>query len=219
MTTIEDNDTRRSAHSPPRAFEPRRRVSARHAANVGIVTLLALLVIWRLTSAGTEARERGATSNRPATAAAAANVGAHHWNGIQVMAPRSWRSLARGRDFATWGTAGRSHTVTLAATEASVLPLAGIVRGVAREAATALPGAAANGEPRAVPLPEDAGRADTAMRADFRIQDAAGRTLYIAQVWRRDVRAGHDLVATWTSIDGRWPVNPSKYPPTPGAAG
>jgi hypothetical protein len=34
------------------------------------------------------------------------------------------------------------------------------------------------------------------------------RALEIAQSWRRDQRAGLDMVATWTSLDGTWPIQP-----------
>jgi hypothetical protein len=46
-----------------------------------------------------------------------------------------------------------------------------------------------------------------------------GNSLDIVQLWRRDSRAQVDVVATWTSADGDWPVSPRSSIPRAEASG
>jgi hypothetical protein len=131
--------------------------------------------------------------------------------GARLDVPTTWITLDRTAEHATWGTADRRHTVTLARTESSGASLPGVVSGSVAASTRALPGADLVGMPVAIDLTDAArpGPGDSAMLVRFRVR-AQGRegALLVEQVWRRDARAGMDVVATWTSADGAWPVSP-----------
>jgi len=137
------------------------------------------------------------------------------WGEQSVRTPAAWVRLAGARGFITWGAADRSHTVTIASTEASVLPLAGVVREVTREASRTLPGARSVGGPTPVRLEGPVPHGDSAILARFDVRGKDRPTLHVVQVWRRDSRGERDLVATWTSLDGKWPVDPARAAPEP----
>ncbi|MCW2925453.1 MAG: hypothetical protein JWM98_2857 [Thermoleophilia bacterium] len=154
--------------------------------------------------------DAGAHARRPAQAAAAAErLGTRSFDGLQLEVPAGWATLERTADHVAWGSADRTHTVTLAATEASLLPLSGVVASVSRDSSSAVPGARPVGRPVRLDLDGRAPHGDTAVLARFRIDAGAGRSLEVRQVWRRDLRAGRDVVATWTSSDGAWPAPPA----------
>jgi len=128
--------------------------------------------------------------------------------------PREWRPLARERAHATWGDADRSHTVTLAALDVEEAALATIVRDLAASVEQLAPGARLVGAPEAHDV-ERGGRGDSAMVLRLEVPatvDDATPT-QVVQVWRRDTRAGRDVVATYTSSDGTWPVDPTERLP------
>ena len=188
---------------------PRRRVGLRSRARdvrallawPAMLTLaLLLLAAWRMGSGGDDAPAPRAGEPASTVSRSAGDA--------SIDVPRGWVALDKGRDHVTWGTADRTHTVTLAQTEASVLPLPGVVAAVTAEAAATLPGARVMDGPVAVQLDTRAARGDSAMLSQFVITRDDGASLKVAQMWRRDARAGLDLVATWTSSDGHWPLPP-----------
>jgi len=130
-----------------------------------------------------------------------------------VRVPAGWKRLAGDERFVTWGSSDRVHTVTLAATDASVLPLVGVVAAVARDAERQLPGARAVSGVTPLELAGRHPRRDSAVVVNFQVEDPGNPALDARQVWRRDSRSGRDLVATWTSRDGRWPVDPGRAVP------
>jgi hypothetical protein len=166
------------------------------------VTLLTLLLAagaWRLHRTGDD--------DHPVRAAAAA-PSARSFGAARLAVPRDWVTLDRTTDHVTWGEPDREHTVTLASAEAGGDPLAGVVASVVADAASQLPGARVVGHPVELTL-ERAPREDVALLARYRVDGRDGAApLEVAQTWRRDGRAGMDLVATWTSADGRWPASP-----------
>ncbi|MCZ4496824.1 MAG: hypothetical protein JWM25_1407 [Thermoleophilia bacterium] len=172
-----------------------------------LVALLIALATWRSAAAG-GGDDHSADAPRRATPQLVTRT----WQTASIATPRGWVVLDRGADHVTWGSAARTHTVTLAATESSVLPLPGVVDAIARDAPDALPGATLQGRPVEVEL-GPAPRRDAAMLVRFALPAEDGG-LKLAQVWRRDSRAGRDLVATWTSSDGRWPVDPARAVPS-----
>lgn len=174
---------------------------------IGLMLLLAALAGWRV-SDGQVARS--GERSRPGPAIAAAQRG---FGDLRLVVPKAWTTLSRSDDHVTWGDADRLHTVTLASTEASVLPLAGVVAGVVEESREQLPGARLVGRPTALDLGEAAGARDSAMMIRYEVAGPDGHALRVAQVWRRDARAQRDVVATWTSADGRWPVRPGEAVP------
>jgi hypothetical protein len=195
MPTIPDDPIR---PRPRQSSEPARS-RIRGAWPLLLLGLLLALVGWRAShgdDTGTPARMRGGA------AGVERRIG-----DARLEVPRGWVELDRADDHATWGEPDRMHTVTLASTEASTLPLPGIVAALARRSEAELPGARLVEPPRAIDLVEPAPRDDSAMLARFRVDDGPSR-LDVAQVWRRDTRAGLDVVATWTSGDGRWPISP-----------
>ena len=188
---------------PDDPIPPRVRVATARSRLYGAwpLVLLCLLVAaagWRVLH---DDAQRPA-SERPGLASVERRVGE-----ARLDVPRDWVVLDRAADHVTWGEPDRMHTVTLASTEASVLPLPGVVAALATRSAEELPGAELVEPPSVLDLDGLAPRDDSAMLASFRVADAGAR-LEIAQVWRRDTRAGLDVVATWTSGDGRWPVSP-----------
>jgi hypothetical protein len=133
---------------------------------------------------------------------------AREFGPARLDVPTGWVTLDRGPDHVTWGEPGRAHTVTLASIEAGTDPLPGVVAAVAAESARTLPGARAVGRPVDLEL-DDAPRDDVALLARYEVASADGDApLHVAQSWRRDTRAGLDVVATWTSADGHWPISP-----------
>ncbi|MCW2926695.1 MAG: hypothetical protein JWM86_663 [Thermoleophilia bacterium] len=179
---------------------------------VGLLLLLVLLAAWRAPDDGD-----GNSSGRAAEPDT--RVETRRFGDLRLRVPTGWVTLDRTADHVTWGEAGRLHTVTLASTEASILPLPGVVAAVSRESASALPGASPEGRPQVVDLPGPAGRDDSAVAAGFRVADDSGGELRVAQVWRRDARAGLDIVATWTSADGQWPLPAQSRIPLPAVSG
>lgn len=198
MPTIPDDPI---PHRPRVASRPAR-TSRRGAWPLALLALLLAAVAWRATH-----REDARTEVAPTTTAIERRIG-----DARLEVPRDWVVLDRANDHVTWGEPDRMHTVTLTSTEASTLPLPGVVAALADRSARELPGAELVEPPRMLELVDPAPRDDTAMLARFRVGDGASR-LDIAQVWRRDSRAGIDLVATWTSGDGRWPVSPRSVIP------
>ncbi|MCW2956180.1 MAG: hypothetical protein JWO69_1049 [Thermoleophilia bacterium] len=174
-----------------------------------LVVLVAGLAVWRFSDADPE-RTRAAAG----AAAEATPTMVRRWSDAGITLPRGWVVLDRARDHVTWGSSDRSHTVTLAATEASVLPLPGVVAAVARDAPRSLPGSRVVGAPTQVELDGRTARGDAAFALELEV-DSAGAALHLLQVWRRDARAERDLVATWTSNDGRWPIDPLRSVPGP----
>lgn len=169
---------------------------------IGLVAVLLALGAWR----GGDAPPRARQETRPALVE-------RSFQDARIPVPRSWGTLDRSAEHVTWGDAGRHHTVTLAATEASVLPLPGVVDALVRDAVRELPGAELLGRPRPLELEPRAARGDAAMLARFRVRVESGPPLQVVQVWRRDARSGQDLVATWTSTDGHWPAAPRQSIP------
>lgn len=161
-----------------------------------LVLLLASIGAWR----GAHGAARGEPVERGPV------LEERRFGDLRLTVPSDWRTLDRSGAHVTWGSADRSHTVTLGWTEASVLPLPGVVAAMARESVAQLPGARIVRDPSPIEL-DGAPRQDSAMLVELRVEDARG-VLAIQQAWRRDVRAGLDLVATWTSSDGSWPVSP-----------
>lgn len=137
----------------------------------------------------------------------------------RVRIPSDWQPLAAIDGTETWGSRDHAHTVTVGTTESSILPVAGVVATVVREATTQSGDTHADGAPEALEL-HDAPAGDSAMLVRFRVDDAPGdEALRVTQVWRRDARAGLDVVATWTSRDGTWPVRPAAEVPQLVASG
>jgi hypothetical protein len=173
-----------------------------------LATLLALAA-WRV--AGDEPEPRTGDHSR-------SNLVERRFDDVRLEVPRSWVVLDRSTDHVTWGEPDRAHTVTLASTAASTLPLPGVVAALVERSADELPGAEVVDTPRAIDLRERAARGDSAMLTRFRVNNA-GTSLDIVQVWRRDSRAELDVVATWTSADGEWPASPRSSIPRAAASG
>jgi hypothetical protein len=163
---------------------------------LGLLVLLVALGAWRVGD------ERGETTAPPPEPVAPRAFGE-----LRLDVPRAWRTLDRTSDHVTWGAADRSHTVTLASTEASTLPLSAVVREVARQSSQSVPGTRVVEGPTLLELGDRAPRDDAAALVRLEVVES-GRRLDVVQVWRRDSRAGVDVVATWASTDGAWPLSP-----------
>jgi hypothetical protein len=190
-----------SADRSRRPAPPRRRLRRVDPATVawpiGLVLLLVALGAWR---AGSEHDGNDAT-------AAPTDVATRAFDQLRLGVPRGWKTLDRTDGRITWGAADRVHTVTLASTEASSMPLVAIVREVARQSTESVPGSRVMSGPTLVDTGSDLPRGDSLVEVRLAVIDQ-GRELQVVQAWRRDARAGHDIVATWTSGDGAWPVVP-----------
>lgn len=210
MPTIPDHRPRRESQPSRHRRRARRRDPMLLVWPFGLLMLLALLALWR----------SEATPSTPVVdAPAPQRTTTRRLGDLRLDVPAGWVTLDRSADHVTWGAPDRAHTVTLAGTQSSLLPLPGVVSAVVRESADALPGARPVGRPRMLELAEAyAPRTDAAMLARFRVHDGDRRPLDVAQVWRRDSRAQRDVVATWTSIDGRWPVPLERGIPRAGAS-
>ncbi len=171
---------------------------------VGLMLLLVALGTWRVV--GEQHAERDALSGD-------VPVAPRTFGDAKLEVPRSWRTLDRSADRVTWGAANRTHTVTLASTEASSVPLPTIVREVVAQSLDSLPVARVASDPVDIDLGERAPRDDSAVLVRFDVDDGTHRPIQAVQVWRRDVRAGIDIVATWTSADGTWPASPRELVP------
>lgn len=196
---------------PPHPRIPARRVDPGTVAwPVGLLVLLVALAAWRV-----------GDDPAPPTAEEpnAVQVGARSFGDARLDVPTSWRTLARADDRITWGSADRAHTVTLASTEASSEPLPVIAREVVRQSGDVLPSGSAASEPVLLDLAGRAPRGDAAVLVRFTVRDGTDAPVEVVQVWRRDARAGVDLVATWTSADGTWPASPREQLPEGGANG
>lgn len=170
---------------------------------IGLVLLLVALGTWRAVD---EPRERTAPVEE-------VPVAPRSFGDAKLDVPRTWQTLGRSQERITWGAANRSHTVTLASTEASSVALPTIVREVVAQSAESLPGASVASDPVDIELGDRAPRGDSAVLVRFEVGDGRHAPIHVVQVWRRDVRAGIDLVATWTSADGTWPASPRELLP------
>lgn len=180
------------------------------AAGAVALILCALLVSHH--REGRPATERPASERHAAgTATRRAPSRARTWHDIALTLPVSWGMLEQGDEHASWGTPDRSHTVTVASTAASAAPLSAVVHDIASDASDTLPGARLDGAPRDLAL-QRAPRGDSAVLLPM-VVASGGRQLHVVQVWRRDSRSGQDLVATWSSTDGDWPVDPAREVP------
>ena len=191
--------TRRPARATPSLDGRRRPLPVLAWPLVALAVVLALLA-WR-----TDHRPGSTSTHAPGDVAAATrSVGELH-----LRVPASWRQLERvGDERATWGEPDRTHVVTLAATESSGEPLLAIVAQVARDARASMPGVEVVDGPTRIEAPSHVPHGDDVVRLQLRARTDAG-PVDVVQVWRRDARAATDVVATWTSTDGRWPTDPA----------
>jgi len=166
-----------------------------------LLLAVGVVVAWRLGSGSEEDIASNDGASRPPLVARTGG-------GVRVSMPAGWTRLDHAGATATWGSDDRLHTVTVASVEASVLPLPGVVAAVVRDTRRDLPGVELEGRPVPVALPPTEHAGDAAMLARFTVPADDGGTIHVAQVWRRDTRAHRDVIATWTSSDGRWPAPP-----------
>ena len=196
-----------TTRSSPRSRR-RRRAAFDHrllAWPVGLALLLAALAVWR--------SDDGAPMRDVATAESASAV--RSFGDLRLRVPSAWVTLQRRRDSVTWGTPTRSHAVTLAATEAAPIPLLIVARDVARQAGETMPGTRIVNGPTQLEDADLASRGDALVVTEFEVEaHAQARRLQVMQTWRRDAHSGHDIVATWTSSDGHWPIDPRSQLPT-----
>lgn len=187
----------------PRREPMRRRIDPPTVAwPIGLMLLLVAVGAWR------------ATDDRPERPTAEeVRVAPRSFGDAQLDVPRTWRTLDRSAERITWGAANRSHTVTLASTEASSVALPAIVRDVVAQSAESLPGASSASAPIDIDLGDRAPRGDSAVLVRFTVSDGSHEPIHVVQVWRRDARAEIDVVATWTSADGSWPASPRELLP------
>lgn len=193
------------ATTPPARPAPRRRIDPPTVAwPIGLVLLLVALGTWRVAEP---------PRDRPAPAADEVQTAPRSFGDARLDVPRTWQTLGRSAERITWGAPDRSHTVTLASTEASSVALPTIVREVVAQSTDSLPGASVASDPVDIDLGERAPRGDSAALVTFEVGDGSHPPIHVVQVWRRDARAGVDLVATWTSADGTWPASPRELLP------
>lgn len=179
---------------------------------LGLVLLLALLAAWRVESRVTTDAKHGAAQAPQVIVERRAGT-------ARIDLPRDWVSLEHAADHATWGAADRSSTVTVAQVESTAAPLPAVVAAVAADASAVLPGARVAGRPVELDVGYEAPRDDAAMLIRFVVEADGSGPLHVEQVWRRDTRAGVDVVATWTSADGHWPRSPRRSIPRADASG
>lgn len=187
--------------SRDRAAVPRKVLDARTARwPVGLLLLLVAIGTWQA-----DADRPREPAGRPAQAELAPRA----FGDLRLEVPRSWRTLERAEGHVTWGAADRSHLVTLASTEAAPEPLLAVVRELARETRESLPGGRVVAGPTSVDAGPELRRGDSFVLVELEV-DVGGVAgpLHVVQAWRRDARAATDVVATWTSTDGTWPVDP-----------
>lgn len=207
MPTIDDHAPRNPR--PARQSRPLARVHALQTAwPLVALALLVLVVGWRFAGPGDATDE---------PAHPAAPLAERAFGEARLDVPREWITLDRSPEHVTWGDPARRHTVTLAHVEASALPLPAVVAAMTDQSGEALPGARLVDEPRQLDVPGRHAGGDSAMLARFHVK--GDPPLEVAQVWRRDGRAGIDLVATWTSADGTWVVRPRDAIPRAAASG
>lgn len=168
-----------------------------------LLAVLGVVVAWRLLDGHAAPATRSGGQDH-ATAAQVERTGGD----VRVATPSDWGRLGRSGSTVTWGSSDRSHTVTVASVEASVLPIPGVVAAVVRQTGRDLPGFELQGRPVPLELDAPAPRGDSAMLVRFTVPADDGGTVHVAQVWRRDSRAQRDVIATWTSSDGSWPASP-----------
>lgn len=171
-----------------------------------LLVLLAFLVVLRVADGGRDARPDDETSRARASDTAPA---ATSYEPATVAVPAGWTRVGRRDGVTTWRDADSGDAVSVAAVEAAAAPLAAIVADVARRAATAP--ATTVRTPRQIAA-RDANPRDVVMVLDLQTR-VEGRELYVRQVWKRDRRAGRDVVATWTSSDQTWAVDPETTVP------
>ena len=170
---------------------------------IALLLLLALLGAWRTGGDEPGARVAGPTPAPSTGASTRRSVGP-----ARLQLPRSWREVERTGARATWEAPDGVHAVTLAHAEAAAVPLIAVVRQVARDAGTSVAGARVVEGPTLVEPEVAMPRDDSVVLLRLRVDRGGGDLLDVVQAWRRDSRAGFDVVATWTSGDGSWPVDP-----------
>lgn len=190
---------------PPFRTAHRRRIDPPTVAwPIGLVLLLVALGTWRVA-------DYPRTRTSPPTDGV--KVAPRSFGDAKLDVPESWQTLGRSAERITWGTADRAHTVTLTSTEASSVALPTIVREVVAQSTDSLPSARVASDPVDIELGDRAPRGDSAALVTFEVGDGTHAPIHVVQVWRRDARAGIDLVATWTSVDGTWPASPRELLP------
>lgn len=180
---------------PQRSRTPRRTGWHVPAAALVLVLALAIRVLLAHESPAppTESRSPGHTG------AAEPELGPG-----RVDVPRGWRVVERTGAVTTWSDHAQAHGVTVASVESSSAPLAAVVAAVAKDARTSAATLRVRA-PREVEL-GSAPRGDSAFVVELEALTSAEATVHVRQIWRRDSRTRRDVVATWTSTDGRWPV-------------
>ncbi len=180
--------------------EPPRRVDRSLVAwPLGLLVLLVALGVWR---AGGDVQRESTSITSVSTVTSVRTVGA-----ASIELPRTWREVERSGDRATWQSPDSRHSVTLAHAEAAPVPLVAVVRAVARESGTSIAGTRVVDGPTIVDPDARLRRGDAVVLLRLRVE-RGDESLEVVQAWRRDARAGIDVVATWTSSDGAWPVDP-----------
>lgn len=175
-----------------------RRIDPRTAAwPIGLAMLLVAIGAWRI----------GSSPDAGSASSGQAPVSTRAFDDLRLVVPRGWNTIERADGRITWGAPDRAHTVTLASTEASTLPLVAIVREVARQSTESVPNSRIVSGPTLVDTGGDLPRGDSLVELRLIVIEQ-GRQLQVVQTWRRDSRAGYDIVATWTSSDGAWPITP-----------
>ncbi|MCW2950061.1 MAG: hypothetical protein JWN41_1074 [Thermoleophilia bacterium] len=164
--------------------------------------LLLVAIVWRHTRADTSSDGRGKQ-----------RFASHAVGGARIELPARWRTISRAKEHATWGDAAGAHAVTLGSTESGEGSLAQIARQLVNSVAEIAHGARVVGEPELLDLPHG-GRSDAAMLIRFEVPTSASTRTRLIQVWSREQRSRQDVVATWTSTDGHWPVDPTRHLPT-----
>lgn len=128
------------------------------------------------------------------------------WRGVSVTVPSSWRAAGHDRRSGSWVDPEGLHAVTLGAAVAAGssvrAPLQSVTADVRQRGGTAV-----------------SSRIDArGMRAEisWTIPGAGGAdSVWVRQTWTRV--SGVDLIATWTSRDRHWPVDPTQGHPNVGA--
>lgn len=193
------NDPSTTPHVRRRRRNVPRLLDARTTAwPVGLLLLLVSIGAWQA-DAGDAPRS---------AAARTAELSPRAFGGLRLEVPRTWVTLERADEHVTWGAAGRDHLVTLSSTEAAADPLLAVVHALARESVQSIPDARVVAGPTVVEPVGGLPRGDAFVVVELELAADGNAPLRVVQAWRRDARAGIDVVATWTSSDGRWPVDP-----------
>lgn len=130
-----------------------------------------------------------------------------------IQLPSSWKVIERNGVVTTWGSSETDDRVSVAAVEASATPLPSIVSGVRKQAI--LTDKRAEVTPlKELSIPRDVYPKNTAFEFAINAIGPQKQPVYIRQVWHRDIRSNMDIVATWTSADNSWLINPSTTLPS-----